>query len=225
VQISADAAKRTCWQHLGFVTWVASDGFNFAPARRTSCSSQQGKILEGKKVRYNKALPTILLPVLLGSATPAAANDHWFAGLGLTDSRFRVDGSKFRNYALSGQAGRWLWPGVGLQLSAALPLDDDTSGDVKVKVESVATIGLKFEGSTKKNNGVAAAMTFGGAITNIDASSALSSLDSNYSGIFLTGSLTYAIDSASQMLLEYSTYKFDSTVSMSHLTMSYRINF
>ena len=181
--------------------------------------------MKSKKVWFRKALPAALLSIPMAYAGSATASDDWFAGLGLTQNRLQIAESEFRSYSLAGHGGRWLWPGVGLQLSAGLPLDDASTGEVTVKLESLVSVGLRLEGSAKENNGVAASLVAGGAITNIDASSALSNENSSYTGHFISGGLAFVINPATQVLFDYSYYHFESNVRVSDLKISYRIQF
>lgn len=182
-------------------------------------------MLNSRTDRFSKALTTALLAVPLLFSVHAQASGSWFASIGAKQTRLQINESAFQSQALVGTAGRWLYPGIGIQFATGLPLNDDSSGAVTVRVDSLTSVGLRFEGTAVNRSELAASLAFGGVVSQIDAASVLSDEQSTYRGQFVSTGLTFAIDYGSQVLLDYSYYRFESEVSISDISISYRRRF
>lgn len=175
-----------------------------------------------------KGIHRFLLSLTLlstGIATSAAAETPYYATFGVDRHRTSISDSTFENYALSVHAGRWLAPGVALQVGAILPTDDDTVGSVQFSLDGLYTAGLRLEGPLENTFGTAAFVAAGFASANIAANSTFAQNDDWYHGYFATAGLLVGISKRSQLSFTYAYHAVDPAVSIPALQLGYRFQF
>lgn len=155
----------------------------------------------------------------------AIADTPYFAVFGVGKQTTSISDSTFDNYALTVQAGRWIAPGVGLQLSANIPATDDTVGSVNLSLDGLYTAGLKLEGPMTFNYGTAAFFAVGLASAKIEAASNFANTSDWYHGYFASAGLSIGIGQQSQLSLEYSYHAVDTTVRIPAVQLGYRFQF
>jgi hypothetical protein len=184
--------------------------------------------LAEKKLLVKKGIDRFLLLLTLPStviASSAAAETPYYATFGVDRHRTSISDSTFENYALSVQAGRWLAPGVALQVSAIVPTDDDTVGSVQFSLDGLYTAGLRLEGPMENTFGTAAFVAAGFASANIAATSTFSQDDDWYHGYFATAGLLIGISKRSQLSLTYAYHAVDPAVTIPAVQLGYRFQF
>lgn len=168
---------------------------------------------------------TVAVALTCCGISPVIADTPYFAVFGVGKQSTSISDSKFDNYSLAVQAGRWIAPGVGLQLSANIPANDDTVGSVNLSLDGLYTAGLKLEGPMAFNNGTAAFVAVGFASAKIDAASNFAETSDWYHGYFTSVGLSIGIGKRSQFSLEYSYHAVDTTVRIPAVQLGYRFQF
>lgn len=155
----------------------------------------------------------------------AMADAPYFAVLGVEKQTTSISDSAFDNYSLAFQTGRWISPGIGLQLGANIPATDDTVGSVNFSLDGLYTAGIRLEGPMSHKYGTAVFVAAGFASAKIDAASSFAQTSGWYHGYFATTGLLLGIGNRSQISLEYSYHAVDTAVKIPAVQLGYRFQF
>jgi len=180
---------------------------------------------ENRMSRVRNAIKLSLTLIGATAASPGFGDTPYYAVFGVEKQSTSISNSTFDNYALAVQTGRWIAPGIALQLGAIVPASDDTVGTVNFSLDGLYTAGVRLEGPMAQNNGAAAFVAAGFASAKIDASSSFSFSQDWYHGYFATAGLLLGIGKRSQLSLRYSYHAVDPAVSIPAMQLGYRFQF
>jgi len=169
-------------------------------------------------------LTTAIAIVFIGISSVAASTPY-YAVFGVEKQTTSISDSTFDNYSLAAQAGRWLAPGIALQLGAIIPATDDSNGSVNFSLDGLYTAGIRLEGPMASYNGAAAFVAAGFASAKIDANSSFAQSSDWYHGYFATAGLLLGIGKTSQLSLRYSYNAVDQAVRIPAVQIGYRFQF
>lgn len=173
----------------------------------------------------NAIKPALCLALAGSGAQSAVADGLYFGIVGVEKQTTSISDSNFSNYSLALQAGRWLKPGIGVQVGATLAASDDTKGSVDLSLQGLYTAGIRLEGNMAERRGAAAFVAAGFASAKIDANSAFDNSSDWYHGYFATAGLMVGLTRQSQLSFTYSYHAVDPAVSIPALQLGYRFQF
>ncbi len=157
--------------------------------------------------------------------SPAVADTPYFAAFGLEKLSASISDSTFESYSLAVQAGHWIKPGVGMEVGANIPVNDDTIGSVNFAIEGLYTAGIRLEGPMASRRGTAAFVVAGFASAKIDAVSNFDQASDWYHGYFATAGLLVGINKTSQVSVKYSYHAVDAAIRIPAVQLGYRLQF
>jgi len=155
----------------------------------------------------------------------AYADEPYFAIFGIERQDTSISDSTFTTNSLAVRGGRWIKPGIGLQLGATIPATDDDVGSVNFSLDGLFTAGIRLESPMEKRRGAAAFVTGGFAAALIDASSEFAQSSDLFNGYFVSAGLLLGFGKKSQLNFEVSFHAVDEEVTIPALQIGYRFQF